>query len=564
MLNCDMMMTKRLFHFLLLLMIATLPATAVVKGDTCPVVRIVPERLPDMTVARSGHCVFYASGELTVVGGHTSGFVPVPTAEYYADGKWNQLPMAYSHDNGFAVVLRSGQVLIGGGHSEELGVGQTFTLERYIPALHTFEGFGCLDRRRVLANATELRDGRVIIAGNHYAADAIGCYDGRSQVQHVKNVAQGRCNPYVLPLGDDDALILSGNDIHDNHPATVWVDRVKGDAFRVPLLEQWRPVYTDQPFSSMSCAIVDPVSKAKPAYLLTTVDSCGQMGIVIVCDTTFSLLPTACPIPMQGPWGTIAYKGPVIVDRERQRGYVLGVDSLYHRQYILAVDYAQIPAALTLYHTDSIERATITIPVMTPDGDLILTGGIPNDNYKPLTTVWCYHFGTQQPESGAAQPVWPWVFLACLLIMAFVGLVLYHRHRSSRVVRDILPDSSPGDQIKDASVSYSQLMERVCELVERDQQYLTSRLRLSDIAVELGVSVTTLTDCINIQRHCTFAQLIAEYRVHHAQQLLAEHPDMKLSALIAESGFSSESTFFRCFKSVTGLSPKEWLAQRSF
>ena len=106
-------------------------------------------------------------------------------------------------------------------------------------------------------------------------------------------------------------------------------------------------------------------------------------------------------------------------------------------------------------------------------------------------------------------------------------------------------------------------MELICQVIERDRQYLTSRLRLSDIAVELGVNVTALAECIDRQRHCTFAQLIAEYRVRHVQQLLSEHPDMKLSAVIAESGFTSESTFFRSFKAVTGLSPKEWLAQRT-
>ena len=69
---------------------------------------------------------------------------------------------------------------------------------------------------------------------------------------------------------------------------------------------------------------------------------------------SFSLLPTVCPIPMHSQFGPIAYKGPVVVDRERQRGYVIGVDdSLCNRQYILAIDYARQPATLTLYHTDT-------------------------------------------------------------------------------------------------------------------------------------------------------------------------------------------------------------------
>ena len=36
-------------------------------------------------------------------------------------------------------------------------------------------------------------------------------------------------------------------------------------------------------------------------------------------------------------------------------------------------------------------------------------------------------------------------------------------------------------------------------------------------------------------------------------------PDMKLAAVISQSGFTSESTFFCTFKAVAGMSPKEWL-----
>lgn len=543
---------KVLLVLFLFCLTAISPATA---QPTCPMMRIVPERLPDMTMPRCGHGIFYANGELTVTGGHTTHFVPVATAEYYADGKWHQLPMAYPHDNGFAVMLHSGEVLVGGGHAEELGVGQTYTLERYNPTAHTFEGFGCLDRRRVLANATVIGQ-RVIISGNHYAADAIACYNGRSQVEHVKAVHQGHCNPYILPIGDDDALILSGNDVYNRLPDTVWVDRVKGDAFRVPLLEQWRPVFTDQPFSSESCMT------GKDAYLLDVVNADGQMGLVVVSDTTFSLLPTACPIPMQSPFGPIFYKGPVVIDKVRQQGYVIGVDSLCRHQFVLAIDYAKTPASLTLFHTDSIENAAVAIPIVTPDGDLILAGGSPDNNYKPLSTVWLYHFATAPEEQTAGQtvhsggfPIWIWMLLIVLLL-AFLAYFIYIWHKRKHVVASILDsgDHQPTDE---------ELMELICQMIERDRQYLTSRLRLSDIAVELGVNVTALAECIDRQRHCTFAQLIAEYRVRHVQQLLSEHPDMKLSAVIAESGFTSESTFFRSFKAVTGLSPKEWLAQRT-
>lgn len=537
-------MMKRLF-FLLCVMVAALQLRAV-ADDGCPVVHIVPERLPDMTMPRSGHCIFFAGGELTVTGGHTTNFVVTQTAERFADGEWHLMNMAYPHDNGFAVVLRSGEVLIGGGHSEELGVGQTYTLERYNPVAHTFEGFGCLDRRRVLANATQLADGCVIICGNHYANDAVGCYDGQPQVEHVKSLRQGRSNPYILPVAADDALILGANDIYDRRPDTVWVDRLKGDAFRVPLLEQWRLVYTDQPFTSTACAMADN------SYLLMATNGGGQLGFVVVNDTTFSLLPTACPVPMKTQFGPVVYRGSVAVDRKRQRGYVAGADSLFRRQYILAVDYGQQPAALTLYYTDSLEHAAVAIPVLTPDGDLILAGGIPNNNYKPLSTVWLYRFATvqQSADTVASGATILWLVLALSVLTVFACVLYLYRKRKC------MAPEQPSDQTP--AQPTIQLMERIAQLLERDHRYLT-RMKVSDVAVELGVSVSEVTECISQQHGCTFAQLMATYRVRYAQQLLVAQPDMKLATIIAQSGFTSETTFFRSFKEVVGMSPKEWI-----
>ena len=567
---------------LLLCLLPVLPLAAQ-QVDECPQVRIEAERLPDLTIPRTGHSIFYAGDELTLVGGRTTNFVPTPTAEYFANGAWHQLTMAYAHDDGFAAVMPSGEVVIGGGHSEELGVGQTFLVERYDPTTHNFEGFGCLDRRRALASALLLGNGNVIISGNHYTDDAIACYDGKSQIQHIKDVAQGRSNPYILRTAADDALILGAHDTRQQTPDAVWADRLKGDAFRVPLLEQWRLVYTDQPFNSDICALHNPsISQSDYSYLLTATDESGQLGIVMVSNQpndqmpSFSLLPTVCPIPMHSQFGPIAYKGPVVVDRERQRGYVIGVDdSLCNRQYILAIDYARQPAALTLYHTDTLEHATVAIPILTPGGDLILAGGVHHDNYKPFATVWCYHFGTAMAATAVARPQggfpWLWVLLALgavALIITVVRAVGTHQPHEPHVALEPHETHDPHELIEahepiesnESYESHEHLLHRLCALLDEQQLYLVSHLRQKDVASELGVSVSAITESLAACRGINFTQLLAEYRVRHAQQLLSGQPDIKLVAVFRESGFTSESTFFRTFKAVTGLSPKEWLA----
>ena len=113
---------------------ALLPLAAQSRGNgavQCPVVKAEAERLPDMNLPRMGHTVLCLNGEPTAIGGHTTNFVPTPTLEYFKDGKWHLVDMAFSHDDGCAVELSTGKVLIFGGHEKNLGVGQTYEAEFY-------------------------------------------------------------------------------------------------------------------------------------------------------------------------------------------------------------------------------------------------------------------------------------------------------------------------------------------------------------------------------------------------------------------------------------------------
>jgi len=173
-------------------MLPTMTLLATTSADSlksvCPTYKIKAERLPDLNIPRSGHTVMCLNGEVTAIGGHTTNFVPTPTAEYFKDGKWKLIQMAFDHDNGFAVPLSSGKVLVAGGHEKNMGIGQTYGAELYDPATHTFEGIASLDTKRCLASATELDSGRVVIAGNWCEEDTIEIYDGQYEFSNVKNV----------------------------------------------------------------------------------------------------------------------------------------------------------------------------------------------------------------------------------------------------------------------------------------------------------------------------------------------------------------------------------------
>ena len=81
----------------------------------------------------------------------------------------------------------------------------------------------------------------------------------------------------------------------------------------------------------------------------------------------------------------------------------------------------------------------------------------------------------------------------------------------------------------------------------------------------LAVVIILLVMCVYvILINVWFRSFVTEYRVAHAKRLMKEHPEMRLSQVADESGFSNEKTFLRTFKSITGLTPTEWKKGASF
>ena len=57
-----------------------------------------------------------------------------------------------------------------------------------------------------------------------------------------------------------------------------------------------------------------------------------------------------------------------------------------------------------------------------------------------------------------------------------------------------------------------------------------------------------------------FTELVTDYRIRYAQDLMRNHPEMRLLEVAEEAGLASEKSFFRAFKSHTGMTPGEWKA----
>ena len=534
-------------------------------ATVCPMMKIEAERLPDLNIPRGGHALFYAGGEIVAAGGRTSGFVPTATAEYYKDGKWHLMQMVYEHDDGFFVPMKSGKVLIGGGHEKNLGIGQTFAVESYDPATHTFKGFGCLDTKRSLACALELDSSQVVIAGNWYADDNIEIFDGKKNFSFVRNVSVGRSVPYVFRIAKDDAIIFGDLGTKGEKLTDTVADRLRGEPIGVPLLKTWQPLRHLAIFNSDASFIGDE-SQDDYRYLLPVQDAEGQIAVALVKGTEFSLLPTTSPVPMEGPWGQIEYLTPFVVDRQLKRGYMLGWDKK-DRVYVLSVDYRMAFAAdgtvkeaapLTLFYTDPLPTECLSMPVLTPEGHLLMAGGATTDNFEPFSAAYLLRMdGTGATLAHGTAVNWVGWLLAAFVLIGLLLLVLSRRKKA--VV------AAPVNEIPQENIVYADdnehLMQRIRTLMSEQQLFLHSELKLTDVAAKLNTNSRYVSDAIKAQCGCSFSQFVNGYRIDYAKHLLRRRPDKKVTSVYMEAGFSNETSFFRAFKAITGMTPGEWVGQ---
>jgi AraC-like DNA-binding protein len=522
--------------------------------NACPMVKIEAKQMPDLNIARAGHVLFYANDELTVAGGHTDGFVPSPTAEYLKEGEWHPLQMVYNHDNALAIVLRNGKVLLAGGSSEPIGIGQTFLSELYDPKSHTFDGFNSMQHKRTLASALELDSGQVVIAGNWYHQDGIEVFDSRLRRFHyLRNVNTSRATPIILQTAPDDALIFGNNSYRGDTLHTAYAYQLKGDSIHIPLFDTWHPLHT--------CRNVSAIGKQGDyTYLFPVYNQEGQVAIATYQKGDFSLLSTSIPIPMKALNHVIEYNFNILVDQQSQRAYLFGCNQDFHKSpnnpiqyYILAIDYAQAlkgkPAPLTLYYTQPITGAIDAPPLLTPEGDIVMAGGFLNgSNFTPSKSVWLIPFGTYEEKAETAKIPWAWLIPLVLLFVGWFFFLFIFREKESK---------QPAAN-QDSGCN-TLLIERIRELIENKKLFLNSELKITDIADTLGIHRNVVSDAINSQTGFSFNQYISNYRVEHAKSLLRQDPNKKLSSISAESGFANEQSFFRTFKAITGKTPKEWI-----
>ncbi len=103
------------------------------------------------------------------------------------------------------------------------------------------------------------------------------------------------------------------------------------------------------------------------------------------------------------------------------------------------------------------------------------------------------------------------------------------------------------------------LIKAIHRAMEDRQLYLDPELSLERLAQSMGLSNKLVSSAINRRINKNFFEYVNDFRTERAKSIIAsgEGAD-SMMRVMEQSGFNSKSTFNRCFKRATGMTPSEY------
>jgi YesN/AraC family two-component response regulator len=147
--------------------------------------------------------------------------------------------------------------------------------------------------------------------------------------------------------------------------------------------------------------------------------------------------------------------------------------------------------------------------------------------------------------------------------------ILRNRLESQHISQEI-PDVNDTDEDEETGEiipkeKSQQMFNRIMDMIEAEKMYLMPDLDQKYIVKLLGTNRRYVYEAVALHGDQNFKGLINRLRVNESKrvirELLAANKEIDLSSIYTSAGFNSKSSFYRTFKSVTGLPPGDYVAQ---
>ena len=185
--------------------------------------------------------------------------------------------------------------------------------------------------------------------------------------------------------------------------------------------------------------------------------------------------------------------------------------------------------------------------------------------------------------------LWVWILVAVVIVAAVVYIVASRvkirieamlRKNEAEEVKS-LKDNGQGvadntdeviqpERSKYATVGMSAkeceaIMKKIEKILEKEKPYTNPDLKIADLAKMADISSHKLSYVLSQHHNVGFYDLINQYRIAEFKRIVEAGADqaLTLTAMSERAGFSSRSSFFRCFKKLEGITPGEYLKRNT-
>lgn len=119
--------------------------------------------------------------------------------------------------------------------------------------------------------------------------------------------------------------------------------------------------------------------------------------------------------------------------------------------------------------------------------------------------------------------------------------------------------AEPQKKLSDVQ-EFQELGMRISALMRDEDIYVNTDLTVSTLASKLKVPPYMVSRAINQYFNKSFSELVVEYRIKKAEQLLAadSQKSLTIEAIAFESGFNTLSAFYKAFKKINNVTPSQY------
>lgn len=164
------------------------------------------------------------------------------------------------------------------------------------------------------------------------------------------------------------------------------------------------------------------------------------------------------------------------------------------------------------------------------------------------------------------------LMLASLFIITLLSFLIVFRLIKQRYTRQLFIKERAVDKLLKQETNQdtdqnnrSELYNDMIRLIEEERLYLNPQLDQKMLVAMLHTNKQYLYEAISQHQDTNFKHIINQYRINEAKLLMEKHlfsgKSFGFDAIYLDAGFNSITSYYRAFKTFTGLTPKEYLSE---